>query len=291
LPISPRGNLSYFAFSQQTLRILALERSNRRGEARKVLTSMLQLANLPLQHEQLELELARLDEHAGHAERAFEAGSPVRDKAIRMILVEHALSAEALRRRIKDPKENADVIDAAVYSLLYKELTGAKYTNFLADLSLVPSPASEFLQPFVASAPTPKSEYQCPSMREIASTLERRPDDAKGLVCIGEFVRLNGVHYDQGTTPPESDLGGADSPFPGTNYSRLDSYQKVIRNSHADSDARAYALYRAIQCFARSGNNGCGKQEIPKHTRQLWFQMLQRQYADSKWAKSLKYYW
>ena len=291
MPAASRDNLSYFALSQQVLRVLALERSGRASEARKLLTSVLPSAKSLLQREALELELARLDEYAGQADRVFEPNSPVRDKAIRMILVEHALSAEALRRRIKDRNEIPDVVDAARYALVYKDLTGGKYSAFLADLALVPPHPSEFLQPFVATSLTSQWDYQCPSLREVATTLERHPEDAKGLVCIGELVRLNGVHYDQNSTPPESDLGGGNSPFPGTKYSRLNAYRKVIGNSHAEAEARAYALYRAVQCYAPSGINECGKQDIPKSTRQLWFQMLHKQYPDSRWAKSLKYYW
>ncbi len=44
-------------------------------------------------------------------------------------------------------------------------------------------------------------------------------------------------------------------------------------------------------CFASSGNNGCGPQEIPKSTRKQWFDTLHKGYPNSIWTKSLKYYW
>jgi hypothetical protein len=99
------------------------------------------------------------------------------------------------------------------------------------------------------------------------------------------------VHYGQDAAPPVTDLGGAGSLFPVTNYSRLDGYIKVIANHQAERDARAYALYRAVECYASSGYNGCGKQEIPQSTRKQWFQTLHKEYPDSVWTKSLKYYW
>jgi hypothetical protein len=71
----------------------------------------------------------------------------------------------------------------------------------------------------------------------------------------------------------------------------MDSYLKVIANQQAAADARAYALYRAVSCYAPSGGNDCGKQEIPQSTRKEWFEMLHKEYANSIWAKSSKYYW
>ena len=291
LPNMTDAKLSYFAFSQQTLRVLALDAGKQYDAERKLLLQMLPLAKLPLQPEQLQLALAGLELRTGHVDRVYAPDSPIQDKAIRTILVEYSVSAEMLHQRIKDPKENADVINAALYTLLYKELTGGKYQAFQADLSLLPPHPSEFLAPFVDNGESKSAEYRCPSLREVASTLQRDGNDAQSLNCVGELVRNHGVHYGQDSVPPKTDLGGSDSLFPGTDYSRLDAYLKVIANKQADGNARAYALYRAVRCYAPSGSNGCGKQDIPKDTRKQWFQMLHSEYPGSTWAKSLKYYW
>lgn len=291
LPSLPSAPLNYFAFSQQTLRVLALEAGKQFDQERKLLLQMLPLAKLPLQSEQLQLALARLELRTGHVDRVFAPDSPIPDKAIRTLLVEYSASAEMLRQRIKDPKENADIVNAALYSLLYKELTGGKYQAFQADLSLLPPHPSELLAPFVDSVDSKSSEYKCPSLRQVASTLQRDASDAQSLNCLGELVRLHGVHFGQDVAPPETDLGGFGSLFPQTNYSRLDSYLTVIANNHAQGDARAYALFRAIRCYAPSGNNGCGNQNLPSTTRKQWFQTLHKDYPDSAWAKSLKFYW
>jgi hypothetical protein len=71
----------------------------------------------------------------------------------------------------------------------------------------------------------------------------------------------------------------------------MDGYLKVIADKQADGDARAYALFRAVRCYAPSGTNDCGEQDIPQSTRKQWFKMLHKEYPDSTWAKSLKYYW
>jgi hypothetical protein len=176
-----------------------------------------------------------------------------------------------------------------LYTLLYKELTGSKYQAFQTDLVLAPPLPPDLVVPFVASGKS--TGYQCPSLREVAATLQRDGNDAKSLNCVGEFVRLNGVHYGQDDVPLATDLGGSDSMFPATDYSRMDSYLKVIASQQAPADARAYALYRAVNCYEPSGNNACGKQEIPQSTRKQWFEMLHKEYANSIWAKSSKYYW
>jgi hypothetical protein len=291
LPNLTGARLSYFAFSQQTLRVLAMDASHQFDAERKLLLQMLPLAALPLESEELQLALARLEVHTGHADRIFAPESPVRDNPIRTIIAEHTASAEILRQRIKDPKENADLVDAALYTLLYKELTGGQYQAFLADLPLMPPHPSELLAPFVAAGEGKDTGYRCPSLREVAFTLQRDGSDARSLNCVGELVRLHGVHYSQDAEPPKTDLGGSDSLFPGTAFSRMDSYLKVIANKQAEGDARAYALFRAVRCYAPSGSNECGNQKIPQSTRKQWFETLHKEYSDSIWAKSLKYYW
>jgi TolA-binding protein len=290
MPKPANAPLTYFAFSQQTLRALALDATSQFDAERKLLLEMLPLAQMPLEAEQLQLELAALDQRTGHLDRVFAPQSPVHDQAIRTLLVEYSASAEMLRQRIKDPKENADVVNAALYALLYKELTGGKYQAFEADLALMPPHPSELLAPF-ATAESPDAGYKCPALREVAAKLARDANDAEGLNCIGELVRLHSVHYGQDNAPPATDLGGSGSLFPVTNYSRLDGYLKVIADKQAPADARAYALYRAVNCYAPSGNNDCGKQDIPQSTRKEWFQMLHKEYPASIWAKSSKYFW
>ncbi|MGA1984104.1 MAG: hypothetical protein ABSG84_16765 [Acidobacteriaceae bacterium] len=291
LPNLSGPRLSYFAFSQQTLRVLALDAGKQFDTERKLLLQMLPIAKLPLESEQLQLALAQVEEHTGHLDRVFAPASPIQARPIRTILVEYAASAEMLRQRIKDPKENRDVTDAAMYTLLYKELTDGKYQAFQADLALMPHNPSGLLAPFVAAGDSAGAEYRCPSLRQVAATLQHDASDAQSLNCLGELVRLHGVHYGQDAVPPQTDLGGSDILFPGTDYSRLDSYLKVIANHQAAADARAYALYRAVNCFARSGNNGCGNQNIPQSTRKQWFEILHKEYPNSTWAKSSKYYW
>ena len=155
----------------------------------------------------------------------------------------------------------------------------------------MPSNPSELLAPFVATGGNKDAEYRCPSLQQVAAVLQRDGNDAKSLNCVGELLRIHYIHFHQDDPLPKSDLGGSDSLFPITGYSRMEGYVRVIANRQAPDDARAYALYRAVQCYAPSGNSDCGKREIPISTRKQWFQMLHKEYAGSHWAELSEYYW
>lgn len=291
LPDPTGARFNNFAFSQQTLRVLAMDASHQFDAERKLLLQMLPLATLPLESEQLQLALARLDEQTGHLDGVFAAGSPIQDKAIRTIVVEHDASAEMLRQRIHDPKESPDLAEAALYVLLYKELMGGKYEAFQTDLALVPAHPPQSLAPFAATGEGKETSYRCPVLREVAGALEHDGNEPRSLNCVGELVRLHGVEYSQDLEPPKTELGGSNSLFPDISFSRLDNYLNVIANKQADADSRAYALARAVRCYEPSGYNGCGKQDIPQSTRKQWFLTLHKEYPNSMWAKSLKYFW
>jgi hypothetical protein len=92
-------------------------------------------------------------------------------------------------------------------------------------------------------------------------------------------------------SPGEYALSGSKTQFPGERFDPLHGYQQVIANEKAPADDRAYALYRAINCYATSGYNHCNGDDIDKAVRKQWFSTLKRQYANSTWAQSLKYYW
>lgn len=117
----------------------------------------------------------------------------------------------------------------------------------------------------------------------------QRPDDGHALNCFGEYLRSRDPHIDL-WQDREMIWGLAQDEHP-TFPSRLALYQAVMANPKAEPEDKSYALYRAIQCYAPSGYNSCDSQEIPKRTRQAWFNTLKQRYGNSVWARSLKYYW
>ncbi|PCE30425.1 hypothetical protein [Burkholderia ubonensis] len=301
LPQAPGASLDYFGLSQQTLRAFALEDSGQADKARQLWRDLIPLAKLRFQREALELALAMNLEQAGLADEAFADDSPVQNAAIRAILLQRAANADLLRAQAQNKSTSGALRDIALYTLLYKEFTRAHYADFVADVALVPDAPSDALKPFTLPGARNEDGYVCPSARDIAAALQQNPGDAKGVNCLADFVRrhppapgLDDYSTSSGTAgaarvPPT--LGSAPSLFKGKPYERMPSYLAVIDDAQANPNDRAYALYRAIKCYAPSGSNDCGGKDVPKNTRKRWFNTLKASYPGSQWAQTLRYYW
>jgi TolA-binding protein len=297
-PVGAR--LSYLRFSGQLLRALALDRVGD-ATAREALTRLIPAATRPYQRGALELALAMYDERHGAAERVFDAGSPIQDTDVRGILLRHAAGPILLRQQATAARSVGDEAQWALFILLYKELTRGKYADFVGDLKLLPAGAvagdrsgeSSAAPPLALFAwSNPSGDIPCPSLREMAMRLARDPHAVGPRLCLGEFTRLSGLDQSELDTPPPADeLGGQPSRFPGAAFSRMTIYQSIIADTTAPAEARAYALYRAINCYAPSRNNVCGGPDLPPAQRKTWFRMLKSQFATSPWSAALKYYW
>lgn len=292
---------TYLQFSRQMLRGMALESLKDRN-ARGFWLDVVKGANAPFQHPAAELALAYHEERAGGLDRVFAPGSPVRDREIRELLLMHAAGPALLRQQARDRSAPRHERDLALFTLLYKQVTRGAYSGFLADLALVPADASETMSYDLASSetvatgifarPASLGDYDCPALRETAGQLARSPKASKPLLCLADFMRANGFDDFQLDSPPDPDrLGGSPSQFPGASFSRLEIYKAIIADPKAPGPDKAYALYRAVYCYATAGNNSCGGTEVPVAQRKAWFTRLKREYPGSRWAQELKYYW
>jgi hypothetical protein len=211
--------------------------------------------------------------------------------------------AALLRRQARSPDVPQHERELALFTLLYKDLTRGAYADFLADLALVPPDATESgglydllgneripVGLFVKSAfPT---DFRCPDLREIAARLVKDPRAPTLRLCLADFMLANGFDYfSLDGQPPRDELGGTPSHFPGAPFSRLEIYKEIIADPKAAAGDKAYALYRAVRCYAPSGNNSCGGKEVPVEQRKAWFNRLKRDYPGSNWAQNLQYYW
>lgn len=306
LPEKVPSTLDYFAFSQQTLRGLALEAKDDWKTAEALWLQLLPLAKQPLQRDQLELALAMNYERSGQLAKVFAADSPISFKQVRYILLRNVAGPELLRQQIanaSDPVER----QTAQFVLLYKDLLRGQFATFAEDLKQLPASASEdklgtslgyvysggqSLKLFQWSGAKAESGYSCPSIAHIASTLQAEPKNPQGLNCLGEFILRNGLDgmpLEQARSA--GSLGSTASAFTGETYSRLDGYKQVIANAKAPHNDKAYALFRAVNCYAPSGYNSCGGEDVDKAVRKGWFRQLKTGFADTQWGKSLQYYW
>jgi hypothetical protein len=134
--------------------------------------------------------------------------------------------------------------------------------------------------------------YVCEDLRKLAKALAAAPRSPHNLLCLGDFVRSKMLDANQlNSSAAPDELGGAPTQFPGQTFARLEAYKLIIADPKAPAGDRAYALYRAINCYAPSGNNECDGKTVPQSERARWFHTLKSDYAGSEWASGLKYYW
>jgi hypothetical protein len=305
--VARQGNFSYLQFSRQMLRGMALE-ALKDHNALGFWMQMLPGATQPFQRAALELAIAYHDERAESVTKVFDADSPVHYPLLREVLLANVADAGLLRKQAKDGRAPQHERDVALFTLLYKEATRGHAADFLNDLSLVPPNAPEngyFMLDYTTAGETLSSiplgmfthaknngGYGCPALRETEAQLAKEADNPKAVLCLGDFFLVNGATiFSMDTKLPSDDLGGTQSLFPGGPYVRMQAYQSVLANPNASPDDKAYALYRAVKCYAPSGSNDCGGKDVPISQRKAWFLRLKHDYPTSRWARELKYYW
>lgn len=283
-PALGAGPLDNLAFSQQVLKGMALAARQAWPAAEQQWRALLTNQPTPLQDQLLQLALAMTLERAGQLAQIFAKESPIRSDHYRIPLLEYVAPAPLLRRMARDEQASDTLRQRASYTLSYKQLTHGDYRGFLQDLAGRTATA-----PFDWQG---SQDYQCPALTSVVTTLADNPRSPKALNCLGEFFLAQGLDWDPLLSRPGADtLAGSPDLFAGKQSSRLDWYQRVIANPKAAREEKAYALYRAINCYAPSGSNGCGSQQVSVNQRKAWFNTLKQQHGTSQWAKQLKYYW
>lgn len=306
LPSEIPAKLDYLAFSQQVLRGLALEARQDWPAAETLWLQLLAQAKQPLQREQLELALANHYERSQQVAKAFAADSPIKTPQVRAILLRHVADADLLRQQVKQGPD-ATERDSALFVLLYKDLRLGHYQDFAEDLKQLPAePADtklgtslgyvysggQSLKLFRWTGAKAESGYKCPAIAETAASLQADAKAPAALNCLGEFILRNGLDgMPLDSQRSKDELGGTPSLFKGPLYSRLDGYRQVIADAKASRTDKAYALFRAINCYAPAGYNSCGGKEVEPAQRKAWFKQLKSTYGDTQWGGSLQYYW
>lgn len=296
-----RTSLDTLGFSRQLLRALALDATHD-AQARPALLALLSRATQPHQRQTVELALAMHDESAKVLPAVFATDSQVRDGRLRERLLRYVADADLLRARVRAAGASTHEGAVALYVLLYKELTRGRYADYLADLKLMPTGTLDAggqwskVEDVVALSDFrwegTRDGYRCPSLTQIATVLARTPQAHGARLCLAEFLRLNGYdHTPLDQSPPSDELGGTPSLFAGKPLVRMDVYSAVVADAAASADDKAYALYRAVYCYAPSGYNDCGGEDVPVATRKAWYNRLKSQYPKSAWAQNLQYYW
>lgn len=303
LPDQPARASTPLAFSGQLLRAMALEATRDPG-AREHWLRLLPASPAPLQRSLAELGLALHEERAGRLPALLATGSPLTTPVIRETLLLRAADAALLRRAARDTGAPRHERELALFVLLYKQLGRGQYAGFLQDLAMLPADAPADLPgwggliatervPLGLFGPaTDRGDYDCPALRQVAEMLAANPRQAKARLCLADFFRANGFDdNDVDERPAADELGGARALFPGTPWRRATVYDELIADPATPADDRAYALYRAIRCYAPNARTSCGGPEVPLAQRKAWWERLTRIHWRSPWAKKQTFYW
>ena len=288
-------------FSRQFLRGQALAALGDRNEAgfwRDMIGGSQALYQRPL----VELALALRLERDGKLSEIFAPGSPVENSMLRRRLLYFSAGPDILRAQAIAASRPVEERDLALFTLLRKQLSHGRYADFLKDIGKVRSGASvDGSTWWLDQAPLGiftrgrvQADYACPQLAATVEALARNAQDVQAQLCLGEFWRLNGFDYlyaqvEAGVA--DGELGSTVEPFPGTQTPRSALYDSIIANPNAPANDKAYALYRAIRCYAPTGSSTCGGEEVPESRRKAWFEQLKTQYANTRWARDLRYYW
>lgn len=301
------------AFSRQMVRgqaLSALRDPNEAGFWRELIGAASPFHQRPL----AELGLALRWQRDGRVDQVFAPGSPVQEQSIREVLLQTVASPAILRTNAADATRPAHERDVARFALLHKDLTRGAFADFTRDVALVPGDANTDggLWGFASQQRVPvglftrgqwSDGFACPAIAQTAATLARNSADQRARLCLGDFWRLNG--FDSFALHAAGDganvLGKGPDQFPGKSSYRDAIYAAIIADKAASAELRAYALYRAVRCYAPAGYNGCAgtarttaeleAAQVPLAVRKGWYDELKKRYPQSQWAKALRFYW
>ena len=206
---------------------------------------------------------------------------------------------KSLQNIIQSNVATTDQKQAATYTLLHKSLSHQNYALFNQYYSYLPKDAAQYnsyegakqynnkpaFSDFIWNGSTITPQLKCSNLSTLTDQLAKSPKDPLLNVCMGEYVRSSHQGF-----PYQMNGENIADKENKNEFIRGDVYRSIIKSS-AKGDLHAYALYRAIMCYAPSGMNDCGDKEVPKSVRKQWYDQIKQEYPNTTWAKSLKYFW
>jgi len=289
------------AFSEQVLYGEALMGQKNWSAARDFWLQLLKLSQDNEQQQYVQAKLAATLVYSGDVAAVFAPESAVTNLRFRSQILKTKASPELLRQQaVHGPNNEERTI--ALHTLLVRDLTENRFGDWLNDRKL----ASAITPPVIGDAfddvnlsifdwngDAAERGYTCRSLNETVTVLSKKADDAHALNCLGEFFRTTQTHVDLWKNSAGNDVleSAISRKEPFGQFDRQRYYQQVITSPKAEVEDKSFALYRAIMCYAPSGSNECGGEEVDKLQRKGWFTQLKTQFPGSPWAQKLKYYW
>lgn len=296
--LAPRDTL---AFSEQVLYGEALMGQKNWAAARDFWQQLLTLSQDNEQRQYVQAKLAATLVYSGDVAAIFAPESAVTNLRFRSQVLKTQATLEQLRQQaVHGPNNEERTI--ALHTLLVRDLTENRFGDWLNDKKLVsditPPVIDEAfndvnLSTFDWNGDAAQAGYTCRSLNETVTVLSKKADDAHALNCLGEFFRTTQTHVDLWKNSTGNDVleAAISRKQPFGQFDRQSYYQQIITSPTAEVEDKSFALYRAIMCYAPSGSNECGGEDVDKQQRKGWFTQLKTQYPGSPWAQKLKYYW
>lgn len=312
---APSGKPSNVAYSRWVLHGLALMALQRWPEAEAYWQTLLKTVEHSGQKIQAQWLLALTWHELDRLDSVYAKDSVVSNNDIQEFFI-HAGKPVLLESLLKREDLPSHTKSLAYFTLVNQWVRHRDFKAAAGILSAYPASgyklARDVLAPLAWAGQ--KDDYACPSFNELLAAVQQTPPAAQRLNCMGDFLRTQNWDYPADVIADEEiyDEGrhrwhySADYGLPFKNkpvdafgeksgykiYSSLDYYTDVInQRGKVAPDDMAYALHRATSCFASSGNNHCGDQNILKEQRAAWFKRLKSEFKNSRWAKEQKYYW
>ncbi len=300
-------NLSNTEFSSLVLRGLALGAQGQWDKAEYLWLDLFSRSQKTGQQIQLQWLLAMTWEQEQRLDKVYAADSPVKSSKIHDFFI--ASASPALLERVLGRQQLKPLTRTLAYNTLLENLLIRRdYGELLRIAKRFPVAQFESSENHTArdfSSSLKKNEYPCPNFLEVMGGLLKDSKSPVLLNCYGDLIAqldpafewrigeesVLASHTLEFYYPGQTGLKIEADGFKSKTYTSMDLYLEVIDLPQVKDDARAYALHRALNCHASSGNNHCGSQVIALERRAAWFNLLKSVYKDTIWAKQQKYYW
>ncbi|MBZ2189046.1 hypothetical protein K8B33_08055 [Alcanivorax sp. JB21] len=280
--------LDLVGFSRAMYRGIALHRESRWAQAEQHWRALAQaVREEPLWATTAELGLAIALEGGGRLNVMFAPDSPVQELSYRLPAIYFTASAEVLEQVIAH-SDNVVERRVARARLLREHLSRGQYQAYLAARAIPENPEDGAHWRY--SREMTDDDYPCPDTLALAEQLSATPQAPRLLNCLANVIDPRRVDSPFTHRPRGHSPGAFPNQFEGSPRSAMSVYMAVIEREDAAPDDKAYALYRAINCYLR-GSNRCGSEQVEQATRARWFSRLKNRHADTVWAERQKYYW
>ncbi|WP_171406407.1 hypothetical protein [Acinetobacter cumulans] len=292
---------SYLALSQILLKGRVMEKAGQSANTQQYWENLLTKAKTPEQRGLFELMLYPY--YVKQQNASFFAGenSKIKARFLQRNFITEQANENSLMHIVQDKSASEDQKNLALNTVLEKSLIHQNYALFNQAYTLLPKNAAQYVfndtdymsykkQPplgnFVWKGSTINQKLSCPDLYSLTQKLQVAPKDLSLKLCLGEYIRSDKAYRLSSITDDEKQRSTLQGPI----FARGQVYKDIIKST-SNADLKAYALYRAIMCYSPGGLNDCQDADVAKSIRKQWFDQIKRDYPETSWAKSLKYYW